>query len=74
MKEEGLDADLLDRIAADGAFGLSREALAELVDPARFTRRSAEQVDRFLERWVDPALERYGAGARTRLAAATVRV
>ncbi len=74
MKEEGLDADLLDRIAADGAFGLSREALAELVDPARFTGRSAEQVDRFLERWVDPALERYGAGARTRLAAATVRV
>ncbi len=74
MKEEGLDADLLDRIAHDGAFGLSREALAALVDPARFTGRSAEQVDRFLERWVDPVLERHGAGADARLGAAKVRV
>jgi adenylosuccinate lyase len=63
MKEEGADADLLERIADDDAFGLSAGELAELVDPMRFVGRAPEQVERFLERDVAPVLERLGDAA-----------
>jgi len=56
MKEEGADADLLDRIAGDDAFGLNAEELAGMVDPMRFIGRAPEQVTRFLERDVAPVL------------------
>jgi adenylosuccinate lyase len=56
MKEEGADSDLLDRIAGDPAFGLTREQLEELVEPGRYIGRSAQQVDRFLQEWVEPVL------------------
>jgi adenylosuccinate lyase len=58
MKEEGADADLLERIADDDAFGLGRAELEEMVDPMRFVGRAPEQVARFLEREVEPALQR----------------
>jgi len=58
MKEEGARADLLERIAADPAFGMSMEELQELVDPRGFVGRAPEQVDRFLSEWVDPVLKR----------------
>jgi len=74
MKDEGRDADLLERIASDTEFGLTADELEALVDPERFTGRSAEQVDRFLAQWVRPVLERYGADAETRLGAPTVHV
>jgi len=59
MKEKGVRADLLGRIASDPAFGMTLEELQELVDPRDFVGRAPEQVDRFLEDWVDPILERY---------------
>ncbi len=59
MKEDGVPADLLERIAGDEAFGLSEEELETLVDPVRFVGRAPEQVTRFLEDRVAPALERY---------------
>ncbi len=74
MKEEGADSDLMGRIADDDAFGLSEQELTDLLDPIRFTGRSAEQVDRFLVRWVDPVLDRYGADLDARIGAPTVRV
>ena len=61
MKEEGADADLLDRIAEDDAFGLSRDELEALADPVRFVGRAPEQVERFLQRDVAPVLKRLGA-------------
>ncbi|MEX2467934.1 MAG: adenylosuccinate lyase [Gemmatimonadota bacterium] len=64
MKDEGADADLLERIAEDEAFGLTAGELAELVDPMRFVGRAPEQVARFLERDVAPVLERLGAQAQ----------
>ncbi len=73
MKEGG-EADLLDRIAADEAFGLDRNELDELIDASRFVGRAPGQVDRFLERWVEPALQRHGAAARDRLSAPELRV
>ena len=57
MKDEGADADLLDRIAGDEAFGLSADELADMVNPMRFVGRAPSQVERFLERAVAPVLE-----------------
>ena len=65
MKEEGVDADLLERIADDDAFGLDREELEALADPHRFVGRAPEQVARILAEDVAPALERYGADAHS---------
>jgi len=73
MKEEGAEADLLDRIAADGAFGLSEQELEALMDARRFVGRAPEQVLRFLEEWVEPALARAEDGAEA-LAEPDVRV
>ncbi len=58
MKEEGADADLLERIAEDDSFGLGSDDLQEMVDPSRFVGRAPEQVRRFLDAHVTPALER----------------
>ena len=65
----GEPADLLERIAADAAFGMSRDALAGIATPERLTGRSAEQVETFVREELDPALQ--GAEAA---AAAPVRV
>ena len=59
MKEKGERADLLGRIAGDPVFGMSLEELQNLVDPRDFVGRAPEQVDRFLEEWVNPILQRY---------------
>jgi adenylosuccinate lyase len=74
MKEEGSRADLLERIAGDRAFGMSMQELAELVDPRRFVGRSPEQVDRFLEAWVDPVLSRYSSESTQTIGDPDVRV
>jgi adenylosuccinate lyase len=58
MKDEGADADLLERIAEDDSFGLSREELKSLVDPLRFVGRAPQQVERFLTDHVAPTLTR----------------
>jgi adenylosuccinate lyase len=59
MKEEGADADLLDRIAGDDSFGLRADELQEMVDPMRFVGRAPSQVERFIERAVLPILEKH---------------
>jgi adenylosuccinate lyase len=74
MKEEGARADLLERIAGDPAFGMSEEELRELVNPRDFVGRAPEQVDRFLEEWVDPVLERLSDPSQHTLGEPDVRV
>jgi adenylosuccinate lyase len=74
MKEEGARADLLERIAGDADFGMSLAELRELVDPNRFVGRAPEQVDRFLEDWVDPVLQRYSAESNQSIGDPDVRV
>ncbi|CAN5852430.1 adenylosuccinate lyase [soil metagenome] len=59
VKEHGLPNDLVERLAADDAFGMDRAEIEALLDPARFTGRSAEQVDIFLRAQVEPVLESY---------------
>jgi adenylosuccinate lyase len=56
VKQEGLDNDLMSRIAADPAFGMDAKALDEVLDPARFTGRSAQITEEFLTWEVEPAL------------------
>lgn len=58
VKEKGLDNNLLELIAADPAFNLSLEELKKTMDPSRYTGRSAVQVDAFLEKVVQPVLEK----------------
>lgn len=60
VKMQGLENDLLDRIAADPAFGVTREELEEELRPERYVGRAPQQVDDFLAEWVAPVLERYG--------------
>ena len=47
--KEGQPCDLLDRLAGDPAFGLSRQELEDLMEPARYIGRCPQQVTRFLE-------------------------
>jgi adenylosuccinate lyase len=55
---QGRDNPLIDRVAGDSDFRLSRADLGALLDPRAFTGRSAEQVEDFLRAEVDPVLER----------------
>jgi len=72
--KEGHENDLVARIAGDEAFGLGEAELERLLDPARFVGRAPEQVDRFLDEWVDPLLGRLGAEADRLVGAPDVRV
>ena len=61
MKQDGLESDLLDRIADDPAFPMSREALTALLAPEKYTGRAEEQTERFIKKVVDPILEKQEA-------------
>ena len=56
VKEKGLDNNLLDLIAADPAFGLSREELQKTMEPMRYVGRAPQQVDEFLNEVIRPVL------------------
>ncbi len=57
VKEEGAANDLLDRIAADPAFGMTREQLDKLMKPELYTGCAASQVEAFLANVVQPILD-----------------
>lgn len=59
VKEEGAANDLLDRIAADPAFGMTREQLDKLMKPELYTGCAASQVEAFLANVVQPILDSY---------------
>ncbi len=54
--ERGEENPLLDRIAADPAFRMSRQEIAERIDARAFTGRSAAQVEEFLDEVLEPLL------------------
>ena len=60
VKLEGGENDLLERIAADAAFGLTREELDAIADPAKFTGMAERQCEKYLGGTVRPLLEKYG--------------
>ena len=57
VKEEGKENDLLDRIAADPAFGMTRDQLETIMKPENFVGRAPEQTEEFLQNYVRPLLE-----------------
>ena len=60
VKLYGAENDLLERIRADEAFGLSAAELDALLDPASFTGMAERQCERFLETEIRPLLEKNG--------------
>lgn len=59
VKEFGLENDLLDRIANDPAFPLTKEELEERMNPALYVGRAPEQTVEFFSQVVDPILEKH---------------
>ena len=60
MKEEGAPCDLMDRLAGDPAFGMTREQLAAVLDPKLYIGRCPQQVDEFLRDCIQPVFDREG--------------
>jgi adenylosuccinate lyase len=58
VKNEGADNDLLERLAADPAIGMSLEDIHEVLDMRAFVGRAPEQVDAFVGEHIAPVLER----------------
>lgn len=56
MKRDGLESDLLERIANDPAFPMSHAQLTELLAPEKYTGRAEAQAERFITEAVDPIL------------------
>ena len=48
--KEGLDCDLLERLAAEEKFGLSAKEMEELLDPQKYIGRCDTQVSAYLEK------------------------
>ena len=59
VKEEGRPNDLIDRIAADPAFGLTREEIVAEIRPEAYVGRCPSQVTELIREHVKPILERY---------------
>ena len=62
IKEEGLENDMVDRIAGDPMFGMTREQILEHLDPSAYIGRCPSQVDEFLSECVRPAIAPYLTG------------
>jgi adenylosuccinate lyase len=57
VKQEGLDNNLLELIAAEPMFGVTLDELKEKMEPSRYTGRSEQQVVDYLNEVVNPLLE-----------------
>ena len=57
VKQNGLDNNLLELIAADESFGLTLEELQANMDPSKYVGRAPQQVDNFLKNHVNPVLD-----------------
>ena len=59
VKVEGGKNDLLDRIAADSAFGVTREELDGIMRPENFVGRAPQQTQEFVDSEIQPILDKY---------------
>ncbi len=59
VKEDGLDNDLVSRIAADPLFGLTVEEIEKELDPQSYIGRCPSQVDEFIKECVRPVITPY---------------
>ncbi|MBQ6570517.1 MAG: adenylosuccinate lyase [Clostridia bacterium] len=59
VKLEGKPNDLLERIAADPAFGVTLEELNSILEPSLYVGRAPRQTEDFLAEQVAPVLKKY---------------
>lgn len=59
IKEEGGENDLLERIAADPAFGVTLEQLHAIISPEKYVGRAPQQTEDFINNEVKNALKPY---------------
>lgn len=59
VKVEGGENDLLSRIAADSAFGLTLEEIEAEMKPENFVGRAPQQVEEMVRDYVTPVIEKY---------------
>ncbi|QEY33987.1 adenylosuccinate lyase [Caproiciproducens galactitolivorans] len=59
IKEEGGENDLLSRIAADPAFGVTLEELQKIVSPEKYVGRAPQQTEEFIAEVVNLLLQKY---------------
>ena len=57
VKEEGLPNDMVDRVAADPAFGLTREEIVAGLVPENFVGRAPQQVEEFIANVLQPIFD-----------------
>ena len=57
VKENGLDNNLLELIAADPSFNMTLEELKNTMDPSKYIGRSSQQVEEFIGEVIQPILE-----------------
>ena len=59
VKEFGKPNDLVDRIANDSSFGLTKEEILHALNPDNLCGRAPKQVEDFITNYVDKTLEKY---------------
>lgn len=58
VKVHGLDNDLIEKIARDGAFEMTKKEITSILDAKNFIGRAPGQVDEFIEEVIKPILEK----------------
>ncbi|MEA4813489.1 MAG: adenylosuccinate lyase [Oscillospiraceae bacterium] len=61
VKDKGLPNDLIDRIAADPMFGMTKDEIMVHMKPEAYIGRCPQQVDEFLCDYIMPVLDKYKA-------------
>ncbi len=64
VKEFGKPNDLVDRIANDETFGLTKDEIMEALSPENLSGRASNQVEDFITSRVNPVLEKYSEYAK----------
>ena len=57
VKQEGKPNDLLDRVAAEPMFGLTKDELMKIADPSLYIGRCPQQVEAFISEVIKPLLD-----------------
>jgi adenylosuccinate lyase len=57
VKKEGKENDLVDRIASDPEFGMTKEMIEEVLEPKNFVGRAPQQTEEFIAEVVKPVLD-----------------
>jgi adenylosuccinate lyase len=61
VKDRGLPNDLIDRIAADPMFGMTKDEIMVHMKPEAYIGRCPQQVDEFLRDYIKPVLDKYSS-------------